>query len=256
MTGYPTASVEQATASSVLWKAFNVLDSFSHGHRVMTLSEIARQSGLPKSTTHRILMMLIEVQAVERVEHGYKIGLRMFTRGALCADASLRDVALPHLERLRRLTRQTVHLAVLQDADVVYLEKLPSLVSPRTPALVGGRLKAHLTGVGKVLLAFSDLPVPANIPLTSQTPSAFGAPKPLRHYLETVQRTGIAGDREQAARGLACVAAPVMVGGRAIAAISVAFAAKDGNGEVFVNPLRETAAGLARAVAATAPGLS
>lgn len=241
--------IEQATSPSILWKAFEVLDAFSQGHRVMTLSEIARRSGLPKSTTHRILMMLIEVQAVERAGHGYKIGLRMFTRGSLCADVTLRDVALPHLERLRRVTRQTVHLAVLHDEDVVYLEKLPSLVSPRTPALVGGRLKAHLTGVGKALLALSGNPVPAGIPLTSPVPSDSRAPEQLGHYLETVRRTGIAGDREHAARGLACVAVPIMVKGRAAAAISVAFAAKDGNGEVFVNPLRETAVDLARSMA-------
>jgi DNA-binding IclR family transcriptional regulator len=252
----PTTPMAQATAPSILWKAFEVLDSFSQGQRVMTLSEIARRSGLPKSTTHRLLLMLIEVQAVERVGHGYKIGLRMFTRGALCADVSLRDVALPHLERLRRVTRQTVHLAVLQDNDVVYLEKLPSLVSPRTPALVGGRLKAHLTGVGKALLAFSGNPVPAGIPLTSPVPLESRAPQQLVHYLDGVRRTGIAGDREHAARGLACVAAPIMVDGRATAAISVAFAAKDGTGEVFVGPLRETAADLARAVAMTTLSLS
>jgi DNA-binding IclR family transcriptional regulator len=245
-------SSEPGTAPSILWKAFEVLDAFSHGHRVMTLSEIARRSGLPKSTTYRILTMLIEVQAVDRVGQNYKIGLRMFTRGALCADVSLRDVALPHLERLRRVTRQTVHLAVLHDDDVVYLEKLPSLVSPATPALVGGRLKAHLTGVGKALLAFSGNPVPPGLPLTAPVPSDSRAPQPLGQYLQTVRRTGIAGDREHAARGLACVAVPIMVGGRATAAISVAFAAKDGNGEVFVNPLRQTAADLARAVAMTA----
>ncbi len=144
------------TNPSVLWKAFDVMNAFSHQNRVLTLSEIARLSGLPKSTTYRILMMLLEAKALERVDNGYTIGIRMFSVGSLSVDARRRELAMPHLERLRRVTRQTVHLAILRDTDVVYLEKLPSLASPGTPAFVGGRLPAHRTGVGKALLAFSD----------------------------------------------------------------------------------------------------
>jgi DNA-binding IclR family transcriptional regulator len=238
----------------VLWKAFDVLDTFSQTRRVLTLSEISRRSGLSKSTVHRILTMLLEVKAVERVDAGYKIGIRMFTMGALSMDVSQRDVALPHLERLRRVTRQTVHLAVLQDDGyVVYLEKLPSPVSPRSPALVGGRFPAHLTGVGKALLAFGGRPVALDPGLAARATSTIGQyPDTLGNYLETVRRTGLAGEREEAAAGLACVAAPVLVGGRAVAAVSVAFAAGDGSGQLFANPLRETAAGLGRAMTAGA----
>ena len=83
-------------APSVLWKAFDVLETFNQSRRVMTLSEIARKSGLPKSTTHRILTMLLEVDAVQRVGQGYRIGLRIFTMGTCSAEVQLRNVALPH----------------------------------------------------------------------------------------------------------------------------------------------------------------
>ncbi|WP_409463633.1 IclR family transcriptional regulator [Amycolatopsis sp. GA6-003] len=227
------------TPPSVLWKAFDVLGAFNHDRRVQTLSEIARRAGLPKSTTHRILLMLQEVRAVERVEGGYAIGLRMFSVASTSVDSRLRELALPHLERLRRLTRQTVHLAVLRDGDAVYLEKLPSPVAPATPALIGGRLPAARTGVGKALLAFTAEPSPSEPERRLVTGGQRAA----------IRRAGYATDREEAARGLACVAAPVLVANRAVAAISVAFAAQHGDGSAFVNPVRETAVAVARTVA-------
>ena len=237
-------------APSVLWKAFDVLETFNQSRRVMTLSEIARKSGLPKSTTHRILTMLLEVDAVQRVGQGYRIGLRIFTMGTCSAEVQLRNVALPHLERLRRVTKQTVHLAVIEEADVVYLEKLPSAASPSTPAVVGGRLPARSTGVGKALLAFTG-PAPESVTPPRNHTSTFRRPGLLRSYLQDVRMMGIAADREEAARGLACVAAPIFVGQQAVAAVSVAFTASAGSGELFVNPLRETSAAIGRALAMT-----
>lgn len=250
-------SSSAAASPSVLWKAFDVLETFNQSRRVLTLSEISRRSGLPKSTAHRILTMLLEVKAVERSGQGYRIGLRMFSMGTCSAEVRLRDAALPHLERLRRVTRQTVHLAVLEDTDVVYLEKLPSNLSPATPAVVGGRLPAASTGVGKALLAFGDCPPAGLHPSTSTSTTSIRAalsrPTPLPDYLEGVRRNGIAGDREEAARGLACVAAPIMIGQRAVAAISVGFDANAGTGELFVNSIRETSTAVSRVLAGMSP---
>src|SRR5512144_434397 len=98
-------------APSVLWKAFDVLSAFNHSHRLLTLAQIVRHSGLPKSTVHRVLAMLVDVGAVEQQDGGYRIGLRMFALGALPPEAALRQAALVHLEELHRLTGQTLHLA-------------------------------------------------------------------------------------------------------------------------------------------------
>ena len=84
---------EPAAAPSVLWKAFGVLAAFSREDRVLTLAEIARRSGLPKSTAHRVLAMLAETGAVEQGEGGYRLGLRMFSLGALSPEAGLREAA-------------------------------------------------------------------------------------------------------------------------------------------------------------------
>lgn len=235
-----------ASASSILAKAFDVLHTFTHDRPVLTLSEIARRSGMPKSTVHRLLAMLLELQAVEREGRGYKVGIRMFTVGETSADVRLREFARPHLEQLRRATRQTVHLAVLEGQDAIYLEKLTSGESPLTPAVIGGRMPAHRTGVGKALLAFRVSSSTSGRGTEPSLPDS--AVARLAGTLEHVRRHGIAYDHEEAARGLSCVAAPVLLGGRAVAAVSVAFRSEEGSGERFINPVRQAAGAMARSI--------
>jgi len=249
-------TLDRESAPSVLWKAFDVLGSFSQSRRALTLSEISRGSGLPKSTVHRILTMLLEVKAVERVGPRYRMGLTIFAMGTCSAEMALRDVALPYLERLRRTTGQTVHLAVLDSSDVVYIEKLVSASSPPTPAIVGGRLPAHATGIGKALLAFS--PDGARPPgkldgmLPARTTATVTRPAALRQCLREIRASGVATDRGEAVSGLACVAAPIIINSCPVAAISLAFPTTAGSGQQFINPLREAAAAIARAAGTSA----
>jgi DNA-binding IclR family transcriptional regulator len=225
-------------------KAFDVLGAFSHGRRVLTLAEITRRSGLPKSTVHRVLAMLVDIGAIEQAADGYRIGLRMFSLGALPPEAALREAALPHLEELHRVTGQTLHLAILREDDVVYLEKMPGRRGIATPALIGDRLPATCTGVGKAMLAFAGETVTTGVvdaPLRRRTAGSAGSARQLRDELDVIRRTGFATDREEAALGIACVAVPVLAGTRPVAAISVAFPAGQGDGQVLINPLRQTA---------------
>ena len=270
MSGQPAGG---AKAPSVLWKAFDVLGAFSHRRRVLTLAEVARHSGLPKSTAHRVLAMLVEVGAVEQVPEGYQVGLRMFSLGVLPPEAALREAALPHLEELHRVTGQTLHLAILRDADVVYLEKLlPRAGSLVMPSVIGDRMPATCTGVGKVLLAYSPGDVVAAAlagPLPRRTARSLETLADVRRELDTIRERGYALDREEATAGVACVAVPVLVpgsigstaggpadsaagpgaAGRAVAAISVSFPAAAGSGETLIAPLRQAAAAISRSPA-------
>ena len=241
--------VSGSAAPSVLWKAFEVLGAFNHRHRVLTLAQVARATGLPKSTTHRVLAMLTETGAVEQTDGGYRIGLRMFTIGTLPPEAALRQVAMVHLEELHRYTGQTLHLAVLRGSDVVYLEKLSDRKGVATPAAVGDRFPAHCTAVGKALLAFSGAVAAAGSlasPLRPQTARSLASAEEVHRQLNSIRASGFAVDREEAADGLACVAVPVLVHDRPVAALSVAFPAAAGTGQVLVNPLRQAAAAIAR----------
>jgi DNA-binding IclR family transcriptional regulator len=248
-----------AAAPSVLWKAFDVLEAFSHRRRVLTLAQIARLTGLPKSTAHRVLAMLVDAGAIEQQGGGYRMGLRMFTLGALPLEAALREAALVHLEELHRFTGQTLHLAVLRGSDVVYLEKLLSRKSVPTPAIVGNRLPAQCTAVGKAMLAYSGAEAAALAlagPLRRRTAKSLASAEQVRRELLSIQADGFAVDREESADGLACVAVPVLVGDRAVAAVSVAFPSSAGSGQVLINPLRQAAAAISRSPAMFSAELS
>src|SRR3984957_10186981 len=142
-------------ADSILDKAFALLGAFTQGPRKLSLSQISRLSGVPMSTTHRVLAMLVELGAVERTGTEYRMGDVMFSYGSRSPEVALRDAAMPHLESLLHQTRQVVHFAVLRKREVLYLERL-SGSSVISPAMVGDRLPAHLTGVGKALLAHAS----------------------------------------------------------------------------------------------------
>ena len=232
----------------MLWKAFDVLGAFSHRDRVLSLAEISRRGGLPKSTAHRVLAMLLETGAVEQADGGYRLGLRMFSLGALPPEAELREAAMVHLEGLHRVTGQTLHLAVLRDGDVVYLEKLLSRQRIDTPAAIGDRMPGTCTAVGKALLALSGEQAQAAVlarPLPRRTTRSVATADALRAQFDAIRARGYATDREESTDGLACVAVPVTAGGRTVAAISVAFPAAAGTGGAFVGPLRQAAAAIA-----------
>lgn len=227
------------TAPSVLKKAFDVLGSFSPDRSVLSFAQISRRSGLPKSTTHRVLAMLLEMEAIEQHDGGYRVGLRMFSVGSCSAEVALRNLAMPAMEALHRMTRQTLHLAVLRGPDIVYIEKLRTHLAIPTPAVVGSSLPAHITAVGKSLLA-SAVPQDAG----------WGPPREpnLTRELALTRSRGWATDREESVAGLACIAVPIVTGGSPVAALSVAFPSHAGTGEILLSSLREAATTIGRAV--------
>ncbi|TWH00851.1 IclR family transcriptional regulator [Nocardioides sp. J9] len=211
---------------SILTKAFDLLRAFNPHQRVMTLSELARASGLPKSTVHRLLARLVELGAVEHHRSGYKIGLGLLQLGAGTPAGYMRDLGMPHLSQLHRWSGATVHFAVLRQFDVVYLEKLNAPGSPAGITSVGGRLPANCTAIGKALLAhenFDDLGAFLPQPLPRMTARSVTDVDELIDELRRVRVTGIAREEGEAQPGLSCVAAPVVLNGFAIGAVSLGF---------------------------------
>ena len=253
MTVQDAASSEADTglrADSILGKAFAILGAFTHGPRMLSLSQISRRSGVSKSTTHRVLAMLVELGAIERSGTEYRMGAVMFSYGSRSPEVALRDAALTHLESLFLQTRQTVHFAVLRKQEVLYLERLSTRLVI-SPATVGGCMPAHLTGVGKALLAYASTEIINRYldrRLIARTEASITNPDSLRHELAHIRNQGVAFDRAEAARGLHCVAAPVRVGGHAVAAVSVAYPSNAGSGKAFIEPVRTAATRIARSL--------
>jgi DNA-binding IclR family transcriptional regulator len=222
----PPAPVPAAGPPSILSKAFDLLRAFNSHERVMTLSELARASGLPKSTVHRLLARLIEQDAVEHHGDGYRLSVGLIQLGATTPAASLRDLAMPYLAGLHRWTGETVHLGVLRQFDVVYLEKLACSNSPVLLSRVGARLPANCTAIGKALLAwedFDDLARSWRRPMPMLTQSSIRNVDQLIEQLRDIKDRGIAHEHDEAQPGLACVAAPVVVDGFALGAVSIGY---------------------------------
>lgn len=214
---------------SILTKAFDLLRAFNPYQRVMTLSELSRASGLPKSTVHRLLARLVELGAVEHHRSGYKLGLGLLQLGAGTPAGYMRDLALPYLAQLHRWSSASVHFAVLRQLDVVYLEKLAGKDSRSTITNVGSRLPAHCTAIGKALLAYEDLDDLAALlpsPLPAMTTHSITRVDALIAELRTVRDEGVAREQSEAQLGLACMAAPVVMNGFAIGAVSVGYPAE------------------------------
>jgi len=210
-------------------KALDLLNAFSFEDRKLSLSDLAARTGIPRATAFRLLSTLESSGFVRKAGGEYHLGVKCFVLGNIvAADLDLEDVAHPHLVALRDTTRETTHLAILDDWQVVYLERLPS---PHPVGFmrsrVGAILPAFCTALGKTLL--SHRPEPdvakwaASQKFRSMTPHTITSAKRLLKELRDVRARGYAVDEEEHELGVRCVAAPVRNHhGEVVAAISVA----------------------------------
>ena len=204
-----------------------VLDCFSHEERLVSLADMARRTGLPKSTLSRITAEMVEYRYLERHPRGFTLGLRFFELGEQASrPRSLRRLAYAKMEELRSRSGNTVHLAVLEGNEVVYIDKLAARTTPALPSRIGGRMPAFATGVGKALLAFASQDVEDRVidnGLWAVGPKTITEPGALRTELARIRKVGYAVEVEESAVDSCCVAAPILngAGGQPIAAISL-----------------------------------
>jgi DNA-binding IclR family transcriptional regulator len=183
-----------------LVKGVQLLEHLLDAGRPTGVSELARLSGLNPSNVHRTLQTwaALGFVAQDPASGAYHCTLRLFEWGCRVADAfDVRRAAREPLARLARSTQETIHLSVLDGAEIVYLDKVDSAQPVRAYSQVGGRAPAHCVATGKALLAYApasvldSLPKPLPRP-TSQTVRSLSA---LRTQLEQVHRVGYAVNR-------------------------------------------------------------
>ncbi|MPY97988.1 MAG: helix-turn-helix domain-containing protein [Actinophytocola sp.] len=215
-------SADAATAARLA----ALLAAFRPGDDALGVSELARRTALPKTSAHRLSRHLVDHGLLERDGTALRLGLKLFEIGQLAIrQRGLVDTARPLLADLREATHNTVHLAMLEGTEVVYLDVLRGPDAPRLPSRIGGRFPAHATGVGKAILAYSpadvvDAVIAAGLPRISRR--TITSPALLRRQLAKVAAEGTAYEREESSIGTVCVASPVIdAEGRAVAAISV-----------------------------------
>ena len=193
------------------------------------VSEIARHLNVTVGTGHRILVTLVEMGFAEqnpgsrRYRPSSKVlSLAQQMRGRV----NTRDRIHLHLVELVQAVRESVHLAILDDATVLYLDKVTSDQPFGIEFRVGSRLPAHSSALGNVLLAFGDdADLDAVIKASEQAAPA--APPidrgQLQRAMRTVRKDGVAEDHGEFLADVRCVAAPVRGrSGRVVAAIDIA----------------------------------
>ncbi|MFF4620920.1 IclR family transcriptional regulator [Nonomuraea jabiensis] len=236
---------------SVTSKVLAILGAFDSAHPQLTLTDVARRSGLPLSTAHRLVAELEEWQALSRAPDGrLRVGLRLWELGQL-APGRLDDLAHPWLQELFATTRENVHLAVRDGLEVLYVDKVYGRRAVPIVSRTGGRLPMHPTGVGKALLAYEpDWFVKSYLArkLERPTPHTITEPGRLARELAVVRAQGYALTYEEMTLGTCSAAAPILVDGRPVAAVGIVLSSRRARElPQLIDPLLGTAAAIARA---------
>jgi IclR family transcriptional regulator, KDG regulon repressor len=213
------------SAGNAIEKALTVLEALSDQERI---TDLAAMTGLPKSTVHRILQSLVgHGFATADGNGGYLPGPRILTlAGKVMHRIDPAQQAQPALRDLRDRSGHTVHFALRNGDEAVYVEKLAGHKPYQMPSRIGQSLHLHSTAIGKVILAsLTDDEVTAICVRTGmprKTPHTITSPSELRKHLHEVRRRGYAIDDEENVPGLRCVGAAVTGhNGHVIGAISI-----------------------------------
>lgn len=239
---------------SVTSRVLALLGAFDGAHRCLTLTQLAQRAGLPLATAHRLVAELVAWGALVRRPCGeYVVGRRMWDLGLLApVQSGLRELAAPFLQDLYGATLATVHLAVREGCQALYLDRIAGHASVPVVSHVGARLPLHATGVGKVLLAHAPDAVQADVlaNLARITPYTITQPGLMREQLEVIRREGFAQTTEEMSLGACSVAVPVSVPDGTVAlALGIVVPRLTGKRSSLLAALRVTAQGIGRSIA-------
>ncbi|MDX2376385.1 IclR family transcriptional regulator [Microbacterium sp. LRZ72] len=240
-------------------RVVRVLETFDADRTVQTAAQIGRRARLPSSTAQRLVADLVEAGLLERDdENRVRLGLRLWElalRGSLALR--LRQVALPHMERVQARIREHTQLAVLEQEEALFLERLSHPQAGANITRVAGRLPLHASSAGLVLLAHAPEEVRERVlarPLRALSPETVTDAAQIRSALVRIRREGhviAPGSIEQVSTG---VAVPVRDGhgGPVIAALAVVLPREAPTGGA-IEELRLASHGIEAALAASRP---
>lgn len=210
-------------------RAFDILELFLDRDQALTAPDIVRALELPRTTVHELLATLVaRGYLVTERSGGYRLGVRLYQLGSRYAEQL--DLAAEGQRVARSVAdkcQETVHVAILEDTDVIYIAKADSTQAVRLVSAVGRRLPAHCTAVGKMLLAsLTEQDLRARIPdgtrLTAMTAHSITDTAALHTELARTRARGTAVEESESNNDVSCVAAAVRDRtGHVVAALSV-----------------------------------
>jgi IclR family KDG regulon transcriptional repressor len=224
----PRTSEDRSGRLSSVTTSARLLKAFSEHQVEIGISDLARRLGVAKSTVHRLAVTLVAEGMLERnPDTGkYRLGIALFRLGSLVRQRmSVSSEARPLLRELREKVNETVHLAVLDGDEIMYVYNLESTQAIRMRSDVGVRKPAYCTAEGQAILAFQPPDVIERITragLVARTPQTITDPQALRKALELVRQRGCAIEDEESEVGMRCIAAPIRNdAGEVVAAMGV-----------------------------------
>ncbi|MQY10307.1 Transcriptional regulator KdgR [Streptomyces sp. RB5] len=212
-------------------RAMDILELFLGTDDSLSAPEITRRLGLPRTTVHELVTTLTArnyLGSVPGQPGRYRLGVRTYQLGSAFGERL--DLAAEGREVARGVAEtcdETVHVAILEDTDVIYIAKVDSTHAVRMVSAAGRRLPAHCTAVGKMLLAcLPDAVLEARLggdrPLAAMTDRSITSPPALRRHLAGIRERGVAVEERESNPDVSCVAAPVRdSAGQVVAAMSV-----------------------------------
>ena len=209
-------------------KMMAILECYSTLERRLSVAEIARRTGIPRGTAHRIIRTMRDFGLLEqeRQREEYTLGMKLFELGTtVLSNMELHREAKSDIESLTRVTGETVHLSVFDGRNSTVVKRTEKGGNRTNTLFVLDSSPAHATASGKAALAFqSDREIERFLAqgLRQVAPNTITDPEVLRAELDEVRRTGFAIDNEELTPGIKCVGSPIRnSSGRVFAAISV-----------------------------------
>lgn len=206
-----------------------LLKAFSEEQVEIGISDLAKRLGVAKSTVHRLAVTLVADGMLEQnpETEKYRLGIALFRLGSLVRRRmTMSNEARPLLRDLREKVNETVHLAVLDGSEIMYVFNLESTHALRMRSDVGVRKPAYCTAEGQAILAFQPIDVVERIVrdgLAARTSQTVTDPQALKKLLDGVRVRGCAIEDEESELGMRCIAAPLRNdAGEVVAAIGLA----------------------------------
>jgi DNA-binding IclR family transcriptional regulator len=238
----------------VLDRAVALMQALAAQDAGANLKRLGLEAGLSPSTAFRILAALGQHGLVSRDAAGlYQLGPRLTQWAARVKGAGdVREVARPHMQRLRDALGETVNLTVRQGDEVVYVERAISTRMMRVEQVIGSRAPLHVTAVGKLMLgeegraAISDYALRSGLP--AYTRNTLSTEARLISEVQKAAAQGFALDNEEAELGVGCIGALIRdATGRAVAGLSVS-APRERRRDEWAEKVMDTALQISRAL--------
>ncbi len=209
-------------------RALDIIEKLVFADKNLGVTELSNILGLHKSTVYRLLATLGYRGYVEQDENGkYKVGLKLFEMGGIVLNKmDLRKRIKPYLIKLQQETSETIHLGILDNKEIVYIDKEETTETIRMYSEVGRRVAAYCTSLGKVLMAYQNIDIHKlykGDKLCQYTANTITKKDLLKKHLQKIKEQGYAIDDQEQELGIRCIGGPIFnYNGKIIAAFSIA----------------------------------